>query len=251
MTYIGTKNFFIEVQLGNFPGMKIIPVSSLQTNVKTSFNDVWSVGVDLVYPTAMESWEVVSSNDNDSATGTGAQTVEVITLDDQFVETTHTISLNGQTPVAVPGGANNFRRNNFKVLTVGAVRGKNLGNLTLQVVGGGAAVRDLIPIGQVKSFDSHITVPKDKHILIIGTARFSGKGDNVILQTLVQSGGTGVFEPVIPTSNYQSASGFSIQAGLIFPEGTNVLQQAKGDNQTNSISIFNSYLIVDSDLVNL
>src|ERR1044071_8594902 len=81
-------------------------------SIATAFNslsagqDIWGgVNNEMTFPTANESWEVVSSSANDTVGGSGSETVTFTILDFAYAEiATFTVNLNGTTPVILPNG---------------------------------------------------------------------------------------------------------------------------------------------------
>lgn len=226
------KDYYTEVNRGNVPGVSMVGVVGQDDTVGTSFADVWMGVGSLVYPTADESWEVVSDNANDTAAGTGARTVTIIALDDTYAQlATVTVSLNGTTPVALPNGATYFRKNLFVVATAGTVGPDGLatGNITLRVASAGAT-RGLIQAGNNGSFCSHYTVPLGKSALWIQSSIFSPKNEDVTVRSRFQLGGVGVFSVGGSVNVYQNDLIFPFKTGLELPEKSEFLFQAKTVN---------------------
>lgn len=91
-------------------------------------------------PTAAASLEIVSTDANDTAAGTGARTVTIIGLDANWNEVTQTVSMNGTTAVAL--GTDLIRAYRMYVATSGtygtATAASHAGTITLQGAGAGA-----------------------------------------------------------------------------------------------------------------
>ena len=113
--------------------------------------DIWpGTATEITLASAGESWEIVCTNANDTLGGTGAETVSFTPLDSAYNPLPPvTVTLNGGT-TAVPNGAVNLRIN---AAACGAVnpsagRRRNLGDIRIQVAGGGGAantIRGIIP----------------------------------------------------------------------------------------------------------
>ena len=98
MTFIPTTDYFIEVARGNVSGQSIFKLQGINPSIGTTFEDIWDVaGQDLVLPTSAETWEVVSTNANDSAAGTGTRVVIVESLDINYVTQSQIVVMNGVT----------------------------------------------------------------------------------------------------------------------------------------------------------
>jgi hypothetical protein len=135
-----------------------------------SSQDVWP-GAAAVYPlpSAGVSLEVVSSSASDAAAGVGAQKVTIDTLDVNYaVIASVVVSLNGVTPVAVPGGAVYFRLNAARTGMVTpdvTARQKNVGDITIRDAGGGT-VRGVILAGVGVLQQAIYTVPAGFTLII-------------------------------------------------------------------------------------
>jgi len=125
-------NFMLEVVKGNVPGHSAINKFGQNPAVATTGEDVWSGGGTYAfYPTTAQNMEILSDSANDTAAGTGARTVQVFGLDENWEEATETVILNGTTPVALTNTY--IRMFRAVVLTAGSVE-TNDGNLIVRIV---------------------------------------------------------------------------------------------------------------------
>jgi len=86
--------------------------------VGTSLETLWGEGGIYVYPAAATIMQVSSSDVDDDDGDTGAQTINILGMDSNYVEQTEDIILNGQSQVAT---VNSYLRvYRMKVLTTGA-----------------------------------------------------------------------------------------------------------------------------------
>lgn len=99
MTYILDRNWLIDVGKGLIPGHSILHKFGYGS-VGTSLTPVTS---SLTYqtPTTATALEILSSDANDTAAGTGARTVTVEGLDGSGNPLTETVSMNGTAAVAL------------------------------------------------------------------------------------------------------------------------------------------------------
>lgn len=113
----------------------------------TTPEDLWggsTVGGGLyTFPTGLTSVEIVSTNTNDTAAGTGARIVRISGLDRQLNPISASGSLNGTSAVAI--GRQFYRINNFAVTHAGSGL-TNAGQISVRASGGGT-VYGVIPIG--------------------------------------------------------------------------------------------------------
>ena len=133
------KDFNVELAAGNLTKYSVIHKFGTNENVGTSFVPISRGGVYQV-PTTATALEVVSSDANDTAAGSGARTVTIIGLDSNWVEVSQTVSMNGTTAVAIPTSLTRVYR--ATVATSGtyanAAAGSHAGTITVQGAGGGA-----------------------------------------------------------------------------------------------------------------
>jgi hypothetical protein len=127
---------------GNCSNLKSVYKFGKATSVGTSMVDINFLATPAVYAwlTAATKLEVLSSDANDTAAGTGARTVYLEGLDANWNLISETVSLNGATPVVTVNDYLRFHR--FYVNTCGTYNstttGPHTGNITVRVQGGGA-----------------------------------------------------------------------------------------------------------------
>jgi hypothetical protein len=120
----------LAIAMGLIPGYSAVNKFG-HNPAATAGEDIWGGGgVYGFFPTEAVAMDVVSSDDEDGGAGTdtGALTIQVYGLDNDWLEQNETVTLNGTTPVAL---ANEYIRI-FRtiVLTAGSVE-TNIGNLII------------------------------------------------------------------------------------------------------------------------
>jgi lipopolysaccharide export system protein LptA len=131
------------------------------TNVQTSATTVWTgTTSNYSYPASATVMKISSGDANDTSAGTGARTVQIIGLDANYMLTTETVSLNGQTAVNTSGSY--IRINEMTVLTAGT--GATAAGIIYAGVGAvtsgvPATIYSLIPTGYNKDAQCVWTVP--------------------------------------------------------------------------------------------
>lgn len=246
MTYISNRDFITEVNKGNVPGHRMLGVVARSNNVQTSWSDVWEGGGDMVYPTAGETWEIVCSNGNDTAAGTGAQEVTIVSLDASGNEQVFVESTNGGTKVIA---GTHYDIQSINVTATGTTRGFNEGDITLQVSGGGN-VRGRILAGAMSDYNSHYVVPNGYTAFWIEAFVNSEKGEDTEVRPLVQIGGSGVFFIGATSSTYQNQYVYPFKTFLVLTEGSRILQQAKTTNAGSSVTTILELMLVENEYVN-
>lgn len=96
--------------------------------------DIWEPGGLYPFQTSAQPLEILSTDTNDTAAGTGARMVTVLGLDSDWFEISETVTMNGTTPVALT--LQYLRINAVTVATAGSAS-QNIGDITLRVAGGG------------------------------------------------------------------------------------------------------------------
>ncbi len=185
-----------SAQVGINPGISIVRKFGCNPDIDSGTipETIWPEST--LYPTEASDYplEVVSSDVSDTAVGAGMQTVQVEGLDANFDEQKAIVTLNGTTPVAVPGLS--WRRT-FRVfgLTSGGVT--NVGTITARIPGPGNTEAVIAPTdGQ--SLQAVFTIPAGRTGFIfewnaVFTAATPNAGATVVLRTKENLLGT---EPV-------------------------------------------------------
>lgn len=248
MTELRNTEFYLEAALGNIPGRTTGAVSGQHDAIGTSFVDMWMNTSNLVYPTAAESWEIVSSSANDTSAGSGARTITVHTLTDGYVEQSQTVTMNGTTPVALTG--THFRKGllGMFVASAGGVDQDSFcdGTITVRVASAGA-VRIIMGPRRTNDLGVHLTVPIGKTIVVSQSSALVPKNKDVTLQVLFQPGGVGPFLQSASSELYQSILTILSTAPLVLPEKSEYLIQGKTtDPSPITTTTFSEILIIEN-----
>lgn len=125
-----------RVAFGQIPGASIVTIMGHNGDIDagTVPEDIWEGGGVYPFQSAAVSLELVSTDIDDTAAGTGARTIRVETLDGNYSPVTQTVTMNGTTPVALTG--THLRVNKVQVITSGTSE-TNEGVITLRVPGPG------------------------------------------------------------------------------------------------------------------
>jgi len=91
--------FDLQVARGQITGHKSLFKFGNNPDINGSLETIWSHGGLYVYPTSAIQMKVSSSSADDTALGTGARTVSVQGLDQDYNEVAETVTLTGQTAV--------------------------------------------------------------------------------------------------------------------------------------------------------
>lgn len=241
------RDYFSEVNKGNIPGEALVPVlgSIESTAGGGTFEDWRYLGGTMSRAASAETWEIVSTDPNDTAAGTGARTVVVPTLDANYVRGSQIVTLNGTTPVTL-AGTHIRPGNGAAVVTVGS-SGVNAGDIKIRKAGTtiDADVRMLLPAGQCLSKDAHYTVPAGKTAYVVQATYFYPKNEDGIARNLITPlGGPTIRGLDIPF--YQFSFLFSVKSPFPLAEKTDVNFQVATTNVGVALQSLYDILEVDN-----
>ena len=91
--------FDLQVARGQIQGHKTLFKFGNNSDINGTLETIWSQGGIYAYPSSAIAMKVSSSSTDDNATGTGAQTVTISGLDQNYNEASETIELDGQNEV--------------------------------------------------------------------------------------------------------------------------------------------------------
>lgn len=239
-----TSNFFLDVAKGLVPGHTNVFISARNPTVgNATVEDVWDLGGTMVYPTAGEQWELVSTSTLDTSAGTGARTVRVNYLDDNYVEQVETVTMNGTTAVSLVA-TDAFRPRSITTVTAGST-GENQGTITLQFDSGGNP-RGAMLASENVSMSSHYTVPAGKTTYLISILEEINKNEDVTLEYRRTVGDSGVFITRGKSSIYQSANKYNFQLYNAISEKSDYKVTAISNNASAAPFTFIELLEVDN-----
>lgn len=121
----------IEDEGGFIMGLPVMKINSrgINADVDAGTEDVVGAGGTMNIPAAAAATNIISTDANDAAAGTGARTVKVYGLDANLKRISETVTLNGTTQVLLTNSY--FRINLIEVLTAGS-GGVNAGALNVR-----------------------------------------------------------------------------------------------------------------------
>lgn len=164
-------NFLFDVGVGAIEGVE--PVLLFGKGApSTSVVDLWGQVIARSLPAAKMKFGVSSSSTNDAAAGTGARTVRLHVLDENYNETTEDVTLNGQTKVETTGQYLRFQK--AEVLTAGS-GGVNAGivyvydtsdTVTAGVPQTAAKIYGHMTVGDNRTNQAMVTVPLGKSYVL-------------------------------------------------------------------------------------
>ena len=237
------KDYLTELFRGKVPNTQSVFVTGNNPNIGTTQADISDFGGTGEFPTEAESVEILSDSTDDESSGTGVRTVLLTSLNDQYVEITTPITMNGTTPVAVPGTHIAYRQ--ITALTVGANSDRsNIGTLTLRVSSGGVTRLQMQPT-QGNSFSSLYTVPANKEFVLKGLSFFVEKGQDVIIRPrFIVPVTDGAHIASGPAPLYQSITNVAVLATApLFATNQIYLQGISTNENVNATTVMEGELI--------
>jgi hypothetical protein len=157
-----SEDFGLQVARGQVRGHRIIHIFGFNPDIDSGVEEtVWTFGGIYTHLSAPSKLKVASGNANDSGTGTGARTVQVVGINGTGAEISETVTLNGQTAVETVHEYTEV--NGLTVMSVGS-GGRNAG----QIYAGTGTVTSGVPqnvighiaVGDNNSQTGHYTIPK-------------------------------------------------------------------------------------------
>lgn len=249
------RTFYAEVSKGNILGHSLRHIFSHNHNVTTTIQDVWKTSGDKVFLTVAATLEAISDSVDDTLLGTGTRVITVNGLDENFLEISEDINLNGLT-ATIATTKQFIRVNSVEVKDVGIYGGSNVGNIIIRVSGGGVTQAEIgidntVPNG--KDFGSHYCVPAGKTGYILKYEVIAEANKTTAVHFMQRLGAdiiTAPFTPIISRSIEDGVSGsnghspVSPERGL--PEKSDVWFKAVLPSGTGAVTINYELLLIDN-----
>jgi hypothetical protein len=224
-----TEPFDLQVARGQITGHKTLFKFGNNSDINGALETIWSRGGLYVYPTSAIQMKVSSSSANDAALGTGARTVSVQGLDQNYNEVAETVTLTGQTEVLT---TNTFIRV-FRAFVITAGSGGTAAG-TIYVgtgtvtAGVPATVYAEIALGENQTTMAVWTVPAG-YTMYIYRGTFSAASNNVsqyILGKFMFRPLGGVFRNAADVTVNTGAIQYDFELSLALPEKSDIEAQA-------------------------
>lgn len=233
--------FAFEVGLGNIPGVKGVTRSGFNDSIGPTAEDLWPTGGQQVYLTAAETLDVVSTDVVDFSGGTGAHSILIRGLDNNFDEIEETLLLNGTTTVVTVNSY--IRVHNVTVNAVGITQVNN-GIIIASATTSGFTQGQIDP-GKNGSLQFQYTIPNEKIGLFTTLNYSAANNDQVLFQLYVRPFEQGF---VIQQENNVISNSFDFQSnpfGLIAAKSDiRILgSQIAGPGTVSASAILQLYLV--------
>jgi len=234
----------LDFILNTAAGVESISIPGESSGVGPNFANLTPTGGSQILATSAETWEILSTDANDTLLGTGARTVAVFSLDDDFLEQTTFGALDGTTPVTL--GNTHRRSRDMVVGTAGSdPSNTNIGDIIVRVSGGGTE-RMRIPAGVGDCKSLIFTVPANKTVFPQNLVMFCRKNrDARIRPRITPFGGASIDSGLIST--YQNGQSIPITAPVRLEPKTDIIVDCESDNTNTRCLTFFSLLMIDND----
>ena len=218
--------------------------------------DIWSGGgLYTGFPTGTaETVEILSDNAADTAAGTGARSVQVTGLDENFLTVTESIALNGTTPVAT---TSLWTRSSLGLVETAGSGEKYAGTITIRHTTTPANVFNIIPPGRNATQSCVFTVPADKRMVIthhrVSISRANDNKTSGVYSLRARSFG-GVFLALAYADITTTSSPVhEYRTGIALPPNTDVKFEidSVADNNTAAVAMFEAILFDSTAVVPL
>jgi hypothetical protein len=236
-----TEPFELQVARDQISYHESVHKFGFYNSVDTNLTTIWSQGGVYSYLSAASTLYISSSSTNDTGAGTGARTVTVSGLDNNFDEKIETVTLNGQSGVEL-NGSTWFRVNRIIVNTAGS-GGANAGVL---YVGTESAPSSGVPtnkyatvaIGDNQTLMCIYTIPRGYTGFITqkDVSASSSAGKFAIL-TLVARPFGGVFNAKDRVLSSEGYSVIEYSYPLKFTEKTDIEIRAQADSAGGTVTV--------------
>jgi hypothetical protein len=134
----------LQVSKGQVAGASSVYKFGYNPDINGTEETIWSQGGDVVWPAAAFTAFISSSSTADTSAGTGAQTVTVEGLDENYAFQSVTVNMNGQTQVQI-GDASGWIRINRAFVAVAGSGGTAAGTVYIAATG----VSSGVPTGTI------------------------------------------------------------------------------------------------------
>lgn len=248
--------FFTQASLGLVDGITTRILTGLNDNINTAgMEDITIQGGDYTFLAAAETLDISSSDPSDTSGGTGARTVFIEGLDDNFDVINETITMNGVMSVTT---VNSYRRVNImKVLTAGS---SNFNEGLIDLVDSSANILARVGIssdgeGHNNYLSTVQTVPRGKTVVFfeinISLYRASGSAGTKegIVFFVSKNESSNVFETISTLGARTDGSSNSYRAFVVpraVAEKTDFKVRADAFNNNTAISVISNIAFIDN-----
>jgi len=237
--------FFFSVASGDVQGVNFVKKFGNNPSISSETETIWDGGGMYEYLQNGQILSVASESGNDSISGSGARTVEVQGLDNEFYELSQTVELDGQNPVELQESMSRVFR--VRVLTAGS-SAFNEGNINV----GFGSFSSGVPSNLLASVQSEknqtqmalYTVPSGKVAFLCDYYNNVGEGKTAQVESYARSQG-GVFQLKRIVNGFENSFFFPNSFPFFFDEKTDIEIRANSSSAGASVSAGFDMMIVE------
>ena len=231
----------LQVSKGQVVGASSLYKFGYNPDINGTEETIWSQGGDVVWPAAAFTAFISSSSTADTNAGTGAQTVTVEGLDENYVAQSVTVNMNGQTQVQIGDASGWIRINRAFVATAGS-GGTAAGTVYIAATG----VSSGVPTGTIYASITDgnqtqmavYTVPASHTLYLddlIFTAAISQANNYATVKLNTRDFGSNVFRTKFINVLQSNELIIDFEFPLAIPEKTDIECRAVTSNTNNQI----------------
>jgi hypothetical protein len=231
----------LSLSRGLVAGMQPVYKFGKSTTVgATSFSTIWKAGGLYETPTTATVATIVSDSANDTAVGTGARTIQIEGLDEDFNFQSEVVTLDGTS--SVNSTLTYIRLNRMFVLTAGSL--SNAAGLITCTVDSKLVCR--IDDNDNQSQVAHYTIPANKTGYLDQLSFGVGSGKEVEMRIAIRRPG-GVYRSVSNFFLYQNTENITLSMPVSIPEKSDIQIQAIAASGTVAVNATFLILLVDNE----
>jgi cephalosporin-C deacetylase-like acetyl esterase len=235
--------FELQVARNQIMGHSAVTVFGYNGDLDQTEESVWPNGGTVPHPTTASVLDIVSTSTDDDAAGTGARTVFIEGLDNNYNVVSETVVLDGTTVVET---VNSFLYvNQLYVATTGS-GGVNAGEITAKV---STTLYDLIAVGYNQRTTAHYCVPAGYTAYLTEGAITAGQasGSTSITSFLKQHGPDGILRVVAISTLNNGSVQYDFAYPIAITEKSCFGASAVGSANNNSVSAFFNFVLIKND----
>lgn len=235
--------FEMRTTLTQFPRYSNQNKFGYNSAVGTSQEEIWNVGGVEAYLSSAETMNIVStSTDDDGApVGTGARTLTIFGLDNDWLPISETITLNGTTNVLT---SNSYLRVFRMIVNTAGSTGGNVGTITA-TASSAASVHAQINPTDNQTLKINFSIPANKYGVITYAEIGTAKADDCEVRLKVRPFGE-VFQTKRLLNFFESTVSFSNIIPILLPPKSDITITALSSAGGVKVSANIDYYLIDS-----
>lgn len=213
--------FLLAVCMGQVEGYSCEYKFGHNREVVAAYETVWEGGDDIAYLSAAEKVVVSSTTATDTGAGTGARTIQLYGLDDDYSAVNETITLNGTTDVT---STNSYLRVHRMIVRSAGSQEQNEEAISAVAIDS-SSLQGVIAAGDNQTMQCAYTVPKDCACTILGMDMSVANNDDMTLRIEARPEGE-VFQVKAQFDVNETLHRINFLTDFVFDEKTDIRVRA-------------------------